>query len=207
MVAESEAHRLSRTPAEPFSPAKNAAWASWRWRCGAVVAVTLLAACGGGGSSSGGGGGAGGTAPTPGIVDALQAMVASGALPTLDVTTSVTGTDADSNGVRDDIDALIAAQTDTSSQKAALTQVAQSVQATLTLDTTNAGATAAAATGMRKAIACLFTRYEPELAAGRFHWLQEISINTMPRLKAYDRFNVAMNNTVAHAETAGVCNA
>lgn len=134
-------------------------------------------------------------------------MVASGALPTLDVTASVTGTDVDNNGVRDDIDTIIAKQTDTSVQRAALTQFAQSIQATLTLDVTNQSAVAAAATGVRKAIACLFTQYDATTAADRLNWLQEITINTLPRLQAYDRFNIAMNNSVAALETGTVCNA
>ena len=137
----------------------------------------------------------------------LQAKVANGELPTLDVSSSVTGSRVNSDGVRDDIDALIAAQTDTPAQKAALTQVAQSIQGTLTLNVSDSTAVTAAATGMRKAIACLFTQYDSALAAGRFHWIQEISINTMPRLHAYDIFNVAMNNSVAHMVTGDVCNA
>ena len=86
-------------------------------------------------------------------------------------------------------------------------QVAQSIQGTLTLNVSDSTAVTAAATGMRKAIACLFTQYDSTSAAGRFHWIQEISINTMPRLKAYDLFNVAMNNSVTQMATGEVCNA
>ena len=137
----------------------------------------------------------------------LQAKVAGGELPTLDVSSSVTGAQVNSDGVRDDIDTLIAAQTDTPAQKAALKQVAQSIQGTLTLNVSDSTAVTAAATGMRKAIACLFTQYDSTSAAGRFHWIQEISINTMPRLKAYDLFNVAMNISVTQMATGEVCNA
>jgi hypothetical protein len=133
--------------------------------------------------------------------------VASGVLPTLDVTSSITGTDADNNGVRDDIDAIIAKQTDTSVQRAALTQFAQSIQATLTLDVTNQSAVANVATGVRKAVACLFTQYDATTAAARVNWLQEISINTLPRLQAYDQFNIAMNNSVTSLVKGAVCNA
>jgi hypothetical protein len=141
------------------------------------------------------------------LVTQLQAAVTSGDLPTLDLATSVTGTDADHNGIRDDIDALIAKQADMPVQRAALSQVAQSIQATLTLDATNATATAAVALNMRKAIACLFTQYDGQTATGRFHWLQEVSINTMPRLQAYDHFNIAMNNSATPMATGTVCNA
>jgi hypothetical protein len=144
---------------------------------------------------------------TTGVVAMLQAQVASGALPTLDVTSSVTGTDTDKNGVRDDIDAIIAKQVDTSAQRAALTQFAQSIEATLTLDATDKSAVATIATEVRKAIACVFTQYDPKTAEGRVRWLEEISINTMPRLQAYDHFNIAMNNSVTPQEMGAVCNA
>ncbi len=157
--------------------------------------------------------GCGGTLPKASTADPaavramLQAKVDSGELPTLDLTTSVTGTDADHNGVRDDIDGLIAKQPAVSGQMAALTQVAQSIQATLTLDTKDPAAVAAVATSMSKAVACLFTQYDGPTAAGQFHWLQEMSINTMPRLQAYDLFNIAMNNSVNPLATGSVCNA
>jgi hypothetical protein len=60
---------------------------------------------------------------------------------------------------------------------------------------------------MRKAVACLFTQFDGATAPGRFHWIQEISINTLPRLQAYDQFNIAMNNSVAQMATGDVCNA
>jgi hypothetical protein len=167
----------------------------------AACSVLWLTACGGGSSAS-----QGPPAP-PTVAASMMALVASGVLPTLDVTTSITGTDANNNGVRDDLDTLIAGQTDTPSQKAALTQAAQSIQATLTLNTGDASAVATAATGMRKSIACLYAQYDAATAGGRFHWIQEMSINTMPRLKAYDAFNIAMNNSVTHLEQGAVCNA
>jgi len=145
-------------------------------------------------------------AATSPLLTQLQSDVTSGVLPTLDVTASVTGTDANSNGIRDDIDALIAKQGDLPAQLAALSQVAQSLQATLSLDTTNATATAAAATSMRKAIACLFVQYDGPTASGKFHWLQEMSINTMARLQAYDKFNIAMNSSATSMSTGTVCN-
>jgi hypothetical protein len=161
--------------------------------------VLWLSACGG---SSGSGGSSAST-----VAAQLQALVASGALPTLDVSSSVTGTDADSNGVRDDIDAIIRAQSDTGTQKAALTQFAQSIQATLTLDATNSSAVSAAAGSVRTAVACLFTQYDGATAAKRARWIQEISINTMVRLQAYDKFNAVMSGTVTPAATGAVCNA
>ena len=170
------------------------------WACG-------LAACGSGHDSPAAPTSPPATTPLTTPLEQLQADVASGVLPTLDVTASVTGTDANGNGIRDDIDALIAKQPDLPAQRAALSQVAQSLQAALSLDPGNAGASANVATGMRKAIACLFVQYDATSASGKFHWMQEVSINTMARLQAYDRFNIAMNNSATPMATGAVCNA
>jgi hypothetical protein len=140
------------------------------------------------------------------VLTELQALKTSGKLPALDTTASITGTDVNKNGVRDDLDTIIAAQTDLPVQRAALTQMAQAIQATLTLDTTNATAVSAVATQVSRAVACVFAQYTTGNAGGRVTWIQELSINTMPRLLAYQQFNNAMNDSVTGVETGAVCN-
>ncbi len=137
----------------------------------------------------------------------LQAMEQAGTLPKLDVTDSVTGTDGDANGVRDDVDKIIAAQSDTQVQRAALTQLAQSIQASLAGSSSDSAAVAATSSKMNLAVACIFLRYtDATQAAGQVRWLEEISVNTMPRLNAYEAFNHAMSGSVTHSATGAVCN-
>jgi hypothetical protein len=139
------------------------------------------------------------------VLAALQALVMSGKLPTLDVTNSLLGTDSNGNGVRDDIDALIAGTTDSTAQKAALTQFARSLQGSLAVDTTNASALSQAALTVNKAVSCLFQQYNANTAVGRVHWLQELTVNTLVRLTAYETFNSALNGTVMANPPGEVC--
>lgn len=149
----------------------------------------------------------GGNDAPPTVEQQLQAMEQKGTLPKLDVTDSVTGTDSDGNGVRDDLDKIIAAQPDMPAQRAALTQMAKSIQASLASSATDSTAVAATATLMNNAVACVFSQYaDATKAQGQVKWIQEISINTLPRLNAYEAFNHAMSGTVTHSATGAVCN-
>jgi CheY-like chemotaxis protein len=160
-----------------------------------IVGCTLgLVACGGNDAS-------------PTVEQQLQALEQAGTLPKLDITDSVTGTDGNANGVRDDVDKIIAAQPDTQVQRAALTQLAQSIQASLAGSSSDSAAVAATSSKMNLAVACIFLRYaDATQAAGQVRWLQEISVNTLPRLNAYEAFNHAMSGSVTHSATGAVCN-
>jgi hypothetical protein len=145
----------------------------------------------------------GGNHNAPTAEQQLQAMEQHGTLPKLDISNSLTGTDADGNGVRDDVDKLISAQPDMPAQRAALTQMAHSIQASLTSDATTVAATADL---MNRAVACVFSQYEASKAAGQIKWIEEISINTLPRLNAYEAFNKAMSGSVTHSAKGVTCN-
>lgn len=143
----------------------------------------------------------------PTVEQQLQALEQKGTLPQLDVTSSVTGTDSDANGVRDDLDKIIAAQPDTTAQRAALTQLARSIQASLAGSSSDSAAVAATSSMMNRAVACVFSQYsDATKAAGQVKWIQEISVNTLPRLAAYEAFNHAMSGSVTHSATGAVCN-
>ncbi|HEY4211168.1 MAG TPA: hypothetical protein VGM84_06790 [Steroidobacteraceae bacterium] len=171
-----------------------------------------------GGSSSGSGSSGGGssTAPpstppaggaeTPAqIVAAVAALEANGTLPILDVSDSLGGTDANNNGIRDDIEAYISKQSDSTPQRAALQQVAKALQSTLLLDTSNAPALAAAATAVRRGVACVWSTYDPTNAHDRNVRMQQLTVNTMPRLVAYEKFNTAMDGTVITDDPGASC--
>ncbi len=82
-----------------------------------------LSACGGGSKSSNPP-----TGPQP-LKETIQALEDSGKIPKLDRSNDLLGPDANSNGVRDDIDAWIAAQPITEVQKKAAQQMAKVQQA------------------------------------------------------------------------------
>jgi hypothetical protein len=138
-------------------------------------------------------------------LQALQALQASGQIPVLDTTTSLTGTDADGNGVRDDIDKYIASLPDTAAQKKALTQMAQGLQTTLTVDTTNPNALAAASLALNRGDKCIWQSYTSGQSAKALT-MEEFTMNTMPRLMAYDLYNAARNGAVVTPASGTVCN-
>lgn len=167
-----------------------------------VVLILLLSACSHHPSSSSP---ASPSAPSSSLLDQLNALQKSGGLPTLDISASVAGTDANQNGIRDDIDAFIAARPDSAGQKAALSQYAKALQTTLLIDTTQASADSAAAVEIGRSIACIWSVYDPATAYQMSKDLQKYTVNTLPRIKAYDRFNFSMSGSVLTAPTGVVC--
>jgi len=165
------------------------------WAVGFVF-LAVLAGCGGGSSSSGS------NAPVAQVLKQLQAQ---GKLPTLDTTDTIAGTDADGNGVRDDVDKFIAGLPDTADQKKALTQLAAAVQATMTVDTTDQSKLSAASMALNRGTACVFQQYSTT-AANKAYLMEEVTVNTMIRLKAYELYNAARNGSTVALATGAVCN-
>jgi hypothetical protein len=132
----------------------------------------------------------------------LQTLQAQGVLPVLDTNPSLAGIDANANGVRDDVETLIAAQSDSAAQKASELQLAKALQATLLVDTTNAEATATVALNLNRGVTDIWSNYSSDVASGKVKWLQQITVNTMQRLTAYEDFNHAMDGTVIHVPKA-----
>ncbi len=158
-----------------------------------VGAALAVQGCSGHGSSPGivtPVGGAATSTTTP--LQTFQALQASGQIPVLDLTTSLTGTDADGNGVRDDLDKYIAGLPDTAAQKKALTQLAQALQTTLTVDTTNSSALAAVSASLFRGDTCVWQQY----SSGQQH----------AKAMAYDNYNAARNGAVVTPPTGTVCN-
>jgi hypothetical protein len=136
----------------------------------------------------------------------IQSLQASGQLPVLDVTTSLTGTDADGDGVRDDLDKYIAALPDSAVQKKALLQLAAGIQATLSVDATSSTALSAASMALNRGDACVWQMYAGASPTLRVHTLEELTINTQPRLVAYEGYNAARTGATVTAPTGTVCN-
>lgn len=158
-----------------------------------VFLAALLSACGGGSSSS---------PPSadnaPAITTTAAAILAadkSDALPALNRDATVLGVDANGNGVRDDLDAYIAALPDTVLQKAALSQMAAAIGNALTTDTANLSSMLIASKKIAAAAACNHARYDSATASKKSAEIEKISVNTKTRFQAYDKFNAALSGT------------
>ncbi len=158
------------------------------WPIG-IALILALSACGGGSSAS---------APdmsTPtSLASAILQAESTGAVPALNHDNTVLGPDVNGNGIRDDIDIYIAAQPDSTTQKAALSQMAAALQASLVVDTTNSAALFAVTTKIDKGIDCLYSVYS-EAAYQKVNDFQKITVDTMTRLHAYEKYNQAMSGS------------
>jgi len=174
------------------------------------LAAITLSACSGGGS------GGGAAAETPPAVSApysndpstMPGAIAqaekAGVIPVLDVGTSIAGTDADDNGVRDDIDAYINALSDTPAQKAALRQKSAALNAAMVVDVTDSIALAAAAAKIRNAASCTVSRFSGGIANAHSDEIKKYTINTPQRFDAWMKFNQAMSGSVTQMPKPGV---
>ncbi len=109
------------------------------------------------------------------------------------IATELTGIDANANGVRDDLDAYIAALPDTIPQKSALSQMSASLGKAMLTDTTNQSAMSAASKEIAAAAACLYARYDSSVAGKKSADMEKRTINTKARFNSYDKFNAALN--------------
>ena len=158
---------------------------------------------------SGCGGGSGSLSATPStptsLANAILQAEATGAVPKLNHDNTVLGPDVNGNGIRDDIDLYIAAQPDTAAQKAALSQMAVALQASMAIDTTNASARLAVSTKMISATSCLHSLYHNGTASQKSSDIEKVTVDTMIRLHAYEEFNQAMSGSVISYPVGNSC--
>jgi len=126
-----------------------------------------------------------------------------GVIPTLNRDATVSGIDANVNGVRDDIDQYINSLPDTTPQKTALTQSAAALGIALTVNTTDPIALNAAATKVMNSTICLYSVYSTDLASQKGRDIEKFMVNTRTRLAAYEVFNTAMSGKTGKIPTLG----
>lgn len=173
----------------------------------------ILAGCGGGGSS----GPASDIAKTP-IANTpiaktpkeqIMALEASGAIPKLDRTNTLIGTDANANGVRDDIEAIITNNYTPSTQRAAAMQTAKAIQRALTVDKTDLAAVKIVDREISRGINCIYSKFDGTSSAKQpaqvTQELEAITANTKQRLLAYLQFNKALDGTSSALPEGDTC--
>jgi hypothetical protein len=164
----------------------------------AFTALALsLAACGGSKSASpvlpGSAPATTTTVATVSLKEQITKLEDSGALPKLDRSTSIVGPDVNNNGVRDDIEAYIAALQLIDVQKKALMQDAKAMQMTLTVDLTDKVALQKVGDALSASINCLsdnipnFGEYSQKI--------ESMTANTKERSKQYLKYNAARSGS------------
>lgn len=107
--------------------------------CGALLSVSM-SACGGGGDSPTTNTNTNTAAPELTIPQKIAQLEDAGALPKLDRSADIKGPDADNNGIRDDIDAIIQKTYTEPAQRKAAVQFAAVLQSQLQVDPNNKAA-------------------------------------------------------------------
>lgn len=186
-------------------PVMKTTWKNQVLLLGCAVALT---ACGGGSSGS-----SGATAASPPQqqtpAERIALLEKSGAIPTLDRTNSIAGPDANTNGVRDDVEAYINAQYPAAAQKAAALQVGRTIQNELLVDKTNQSALKALAIAEDRAVNCVYSKFDgtgsskkPSVVVGE---IESVTTNTKERLLAYLAFSKALNGTTGTIPAGDTC--
>lgn len=138
----------------------------------------------------------------------LQALQVAGDIPTLDRSASISGSDANNNGVRDDVDAFITRSYPAPGQQAAALQYAKGIQLAITIDKSNSQAVKSVDQKESRAIKCIFSRFR---GANDIHpsavvsEIEAITSNTKDRLKAYLAYSKAMDGTTSAIPDGDTC--
>lgn len=139
----------------------------------------------------------------------LEALENSGAIPKLERTNSIAGIDANANGIRDDVEAYIAANYSNPAQRAAVIQFAGVIQDAMLVDKANVAAAKAISVRVDRAINCLYSKFD--VSSGEKHpaaigqEIESISANTKKRLLAYLAFSKALDGTVGTSPEGDTC--
>lgn len=169
-----------------------------RWRLSVALSAAMLAACGGGSSGSSSPNDSGSTPPAKAatVTEAIARLEAAGTTPALDHGDTLAGTDANTNGVRDDVDRYIDAKADSSEQKASLRMMSKALGTAMSATATDAASLRTATDQLNNAVACVWKRYPASTADAQVQDMRKVTVNTRQRYDAYMAFNAAMAGSV-----------
>jgi hypothetical protein len=186
-----------------------------------VILALLAAACGGGKSSSPSASAPASAEPAtrpaePSMKDQLDALEQQGVLPALDRSTDVAGPDANGNGIRDDIDAYIAALPVSEPVKKAARQAARVQQKSLLIDLSQRPALLALSDASMASTACMSETVEAGLPLEQHYKvrrdghaialkIEAITANTPERAERYMAYMGALHGTTTTYPTGKVC--
>ncbi|PZO12765.1 MAG: hypothetical protein DCF26_18205 [Burkholderiales bacterium] len=160
-----------------------------------------MTVCSGGTSSSNKG-----TSATS-LPEQIKALEDSGQLPKLDRSSDIRGPDADNNGIRDDIDAWIAAQPITDTQKKAARQMARVQQAKVLVDLSDKSALQMLGDQSMRAVSCLVDVSKPNNQQG-YDLIDKVEVltsNTRERAKQYLTYNRVRSGSVTELPAGNTC--
>lgn len=164
------------------------------------LAAVVLSACGGGS------GGATGSALTD--KERIAALEAEGKLPKLDRSSDLKGPDLNSDGVRDDIEAILKAKYQ-GKQLAATVQFARSYRPVFDLPEGDRVAAQTVSNQGTRAMKCLHRKFDGETLETNpsvvSRQIVAMTFNTKERLKTYMRYNATLSGSVLSLPDGDTC--
>jgi hypothetical protein len=144
--------------------------------------------------------------PPSSAKEQVQDLERRGEIPQLDRSADVEGTDANSNGIRDDVDSYIASLPITPEQKKGVEQAARALQATLLVDTDDSNALRQSDTATDRAAQCLRLKF-PDINqyASIATRIEGVTFNTKERSMIYIQYNEALSGSVSKLLTGDTC--
>jgi hypothetical protein len=129
-----------------------------------------------------------------------NAALSNDELPILDRSDNLTGVDDNQNGIRDDIEKYINKNYSDEGQRKALFQDAKVMQESLLIDITDMIAVKKIGIQQSRSIHCIFSKFKstdvsdqnPSIISKK---IESMTANTKERLKAYLRYNKALDGT------------
>ena len=167
----------------------------------ALAAIAFsLSACGGGGVRSD-------PPESPTLAQQIETLEKTGQLPQLDRSSDIKGPDADNNGIRDDIDAWIAAQPISDAQKKAAQQMARVQQAKILVDLRDKSALQALGDQSMRGVSCLVDVSKPNNQQGYdlIEKIEALTANTRERVKQYLAYNRAISGSSGRLPKGNTC--
>jgi hypothetical protein len=131
-------------------------------------------------------------------------------LPELDRTDTLEGIDKNQNGIRDDIENYINKNYSNEGQRKALFQFAKAMQEDLLVDVSDMIAVKKVSIKGSRAMHCVFLQFKSRDVSDQnpsIAWkkIRSMTTNTKARLKAYLKFNKALDGTVSSLPEGDTC--
>jgi hypothetical protein len=171
---------------------------------GGALLLASLGACGGGGGDTP----AGDNQPQLTIPQKIAQLEDTGALPKLDRSADIKGPDADGNGIRDDIDAIIRKTYSVPAQRKAAEQYAAVSQAQMVVDVNDKAAVKALSVRSARAINCLIQQFgttQAPLFSDVQGSLANYTTDTKARMKAQLAYSKALDGSVVSLPEGNTC--
>lgn len=115
------------------------------------------------------------------------------------------GTDANNNGIRDDIDAWIRRNFSDPKEIKAVEQKARNLQSMILVDKKNIQALKDVDYASNKSVNCLFSQFSPNKLGKISSTLRGYTMNTKNRLQSYLAFSEALNGTSSTSLRGDTC--